>query len=724
MDAGLRHPRQSGTRLQRAVRHGYRASLLIALHGTTRLPWLVAVGAIVAAAAICPTPSQAQDSSRTLLRIGPAASFGRGTLNTAIPVFAGGGTVCTSSFGGGTTNSLWLGAELQIPALIGRDLGILLRPAFATASTRLTAPPTAEQLFYDEPTRTLINIPREYRLDARLSSITLDVLAHYELPFGVAFAAGPSAGFRLAPSIAVTDNILAGDRSFADGERTVPVAGAVAPTPRRFVLEGVAALSMAIRLRGGLSVVPTVSYRRDLTQVMQDADWRHAVFSGGVALLFDIPARRPLPPPPADTPVVRDTTRRPDTPKAAPRFAAALSMVGTDAANRSTDAAVISVREVVVRNNIPLLPALFFARGTDSLAQRYRRLSPDEARSFDYASLAELDAAAMSHEAMNVIGSRASQNRLLRITIHGSAAGDEPAGLAQARADRVKEYLVKTWGIPSGRITARTGPGPLPRSDETTDDGRDENRRVVISASSAALLAPIITEGIIRDFNPPLVRLTPTIEAEAGVLDWEITIREGNNRLAGFSKRDVDAGNSGLTWQLNDNSLDSTSGRLVAELRAVDSAGQIRLARDSIALILVHDSSVIDRQLEHRGQTERLLFSLVGFGYRSATGDATHDNQLAAMARLVHGDARVRITGYTDRIGDDSFNTELSHARAQYVADRLKALLTGRDYTGVRFDVSGAGVDTDRFPNDLPEGRMLTRGATIMIEQQASTAPR
>ncbi len=94
------------------------------------------------------------------------------------------------------------------------------------------------------------------------------------------------------------------------------------------------------------------------------------------------------------------------------------------------------------------------------------------------------------------------------------------------------------------------------------------------------------------------------------------------------------------------------------------------------------------------------------------------------MARLIRGDARVRVIGYSDRIGDDAFNTELSRSRAQYVADKLKALVAGRDNGGVRFDVIGAGVDTDRFPNELPEGRMLTRGATIMIEQPVAAAPR
>jgi outer membrane protein OmpA-like peptidoglycan-associated protein len=115
---------------------------------------------------------------------------------------------------------------------------------------------------------------------------------------------------------------------------------------------------------------------------------------------------------------------------------------------------------------------------------------------------------------------------------------------------------------------------------------------------------------------------------------------------------------------------------------------------------------------------ERISYALVAFGYRSDVGDKTHENWLREMAELLKPGAEIRITGYTDRIGDDRYNLELSQGRADYVAGRLRSLAAQRGIRDIRIDARGVGVETGRFPNELPEGRILSRGATVIIEQR------
>jgi outer membrane protein OmpA-like peptidoglycan-associated protein len=68
----------------------------------------------------------------------------------------------------------------------------------------------------------------------------------------------------------------------------------------------------------------------------------------------------------------------------------------------------------------------------------------------------------------------------------------------------------------------------------------------------------------------------------------------------------------------------------------------------------------------------------------------------------------VRITGYTDRIGDDTYNASLSQNRANSTSQVIKSRI-------IPAQVSAAGAgETLIYNNDLPEGRFYNR--TVMIE--------
>ena len=79
--------------------------------------------------------------------------------------------------------------------------------------------------------------------------------------------------------------------------------------------------------------------------------------------------------------------------------------------------------------------------------------------------------------------------------------------------------------------------------------------------------------------------------------------------------------------------------------------------------------------------------------------------------------ARVNFAGYTDRIGDVDRNKALAKNRALNAATALKKWLEKRGVRDIALNVAGVGVETERFDNDLPEGRALSRGVEINIDQ-------
>ncbi len=87
-----------------------------------------------------------------------------------------------------------------------------------------------------------------------------------------------------------------------------------------------------------------------------------------------------------------------------------------------------------------------------------------------------------------------------------------------------------------------------------------------------------------------------------------------------------------------------------------------------------------------------------------------------------HGDRRVEIDGYTDSVGTDSFNLDLSQRRA----DTVKAVLVSRGIDSSRIVSRGYGKDFEVASNSEAGGRQLNRRVEIVIggENGAAVAAR
>ena len=90
------------------------------------------------------------------------------------------------------------------------------------------------------------------------------------------------------------------------------------------------------------------------------------------------------------------------------------------------------------------------------------------------------------------------------------------------------------------------------------------------------------------------------------------------------------------------------------------------------------------------------------------------------MDRLAHAlkdnpNTRVKIEGYTDSVGSDSYNQELSQRRAQAVADALQS----RGVPADRYQIEGLGKEFPVATNDTPAGRQQNRRVEIVFSDDA-----
>jgi outer membrane protein OmpA-like peptidoglycan-associated protein len=125
-----------------------------------------------------------------------------------------------------------------------------------------------------------------------------------------------------------------------------------------------------------------------------------------------------------------------------------------------------------------------------------------------------------------------------------------------------------------------------------------------------------------------------------------------------------------------------------------------------------------DLTVSDRGQQVDLILAAdVLFAFDKADLTAKSQRTLRQAADLISAQAKgtIRVYGYTDSVGSDSYNIDLSRRRAQAVHQALQPLLAGK---GFDFDVQGFGERDPIAPNrvkgkDNPDGRALNRRVTI-----------
>ena len=116
-----------------------------------------------------------------------------------------------------------------------------------------------------------------------------------------------------------------------------------------------------------------------------------------------------------------------------------------------------------------------------------------------------------------------------------------------------------------------------------------------------------------------------------------------------------------------------------------------------------------------RGMVMTLSDVLFDTGKATLKPGATRDLDRLAQALKDNSNTKVKIEGYTDSVGSDSYNQQLSERRAQAVADALQM----RGVPADRYQVEGLGKEYLVATNDTPAGRQQNRRVEIVFSDDA-----
>jgi len=648
------------------------------------------------------TRLHAQELPSPTFLFGPRIELGLGFDIASVPVF--GGDPRCGLFTTGTALLPGAGGTMLLPELFAPSVGLGVDVMVHCAMGTLRARPVDPQRLYEPGSGGLVELDEHYELEGSWWNVSVRPALTVVLSERASLLAGTLLGYRLGTGFAATDHIEGpGDYRFADGSSVRALEGATLLVPSPIEVGGTLGVALDFRLGERTILQPRLAVTWIAASPVEVYGWSRLGVTLGAALLFAPKPEAPpaLPPRLPAAPVAR------------------LEINGVDQNGVQIPVPEVIVEESIYRRHAPLLPALFFDRASATIPGRYH--STDTLPTREH-RIAERSLLALQRQLPAIVARRMKERPASRLLLAGSISGGEEQGLAAERAVGVRQYLATTFGVDAGHVTTATGNPVLKRSNEMSEQGREDNRRVELRSTDPAILAPVVVEWGERTFSPPAIVVEPHFSAEAGVKHWEVSVTQGGREVARFGET---GGNEGafdpeFTWRIVDDRIDSALAPLVAVLRVVDSNDVEAVDTVTTVLRLRQQRSVHNADVERHDERERIEWTLIGFDFNEATLKKEALQTIEEIATMVRPGATITITGTTDTIGRSMVNAELALRRSRTAASLLQQQLEQRRVSEARIVVAGVGEETARFGDEWPEARLLSRGVQIILEQNAA----
>lgn len=387
---------------------------------------------------------------------------------------------------------------------------------------------------------------------------------------------------------------------------------------------------------------------------------------------------------------------------------------------------VNSPRNVAESRNVsetfPLRNDVFFDNNSTEIPSRYVKLNRSQVLNF---SEEQLEATApkrnieranrqmvVYYNILNILGDRLNKNPNANIKLVGYSEKSPTDG--KSMAESIKKYLVVVFMVNGSRISTEgknttTASG---RSDDLTML-RAEDRKVSIESSTPNMLMEFQAGP-----NAPLKSVqTLTAPAEsyltlnargsnAAFHSWMVEVKDEQGRIQEFGPYTEE------TISIPGQMILGTRPRGDYKITMIGQTKTGREVRQEVPANLVLWTPPTD--------VVNTRFSVI-YDFDESNAVNLYEKYLTdVVAEKIPVNAKVVILGYTDIIGDPTYNKTLSLARANDVKAILEKALANKGRKDVKFEVRGSGENEvlSPFSNKFPEERAYNRTVVIDIIPQ------
>jgi outer membrane protein OmpA-like peptidoglycan-associated protein len=523
-------------------------------------------------------------------------------------------------------------------------------------------------------------------------------------PFSNAFYlfAGPTISINVSKSFTYTQEKQADVNADFDNIRKTVVSGQVGA--------GIDIPLSAKTSSTQMSLSPFVSFQTDMGQSPRKTEsWAVHTLRTGIALKFGTKksaAAMVLPP------VVTTVTNTIVTP----------AVKDVQFSVRGPKAVPLSRQ---VKETFPLRNSVFFDMGSTEIPNRYVMLNQSQASNFKESQLQEEQPGnlnngrsarqlAVYYNILNIMGDRLRSNPNSSIALAG--ASDKNPTEGKLLAENVKNYLVNNYGINGSRITTEGRDKPVIASEQpgaTKDLAllREGDRRVDIESTSSDLMMQVggVTSPFMKPVQIMALQSDPmdshVIFTNAGANEllnsWSVSLTDEQGKVQSFGPYTRDIASLPGKNILGNN----TQGNYKVVMTGETKAGS-KVQKESFVSLVKTNSTLQDG----------LRYSIL-FDFDRSKSIAAYENFLTdVVAPLIPENGTVIIHGHTDIIGEEKYNLNLSHERANGAQQIIERALAKAGKRGVKFESYGFGEDENMAPfeNNFVEKRFYNR--TVIID--------
>lgn len=368
----------------------------------------------------------------------------------------------------------------------------------------------------------------------------------------------------------------------------------------------------------------------------------------------------------------------------------------------------------------PLLPYLFYPVSESEISNSYSQIDHSQANEYSIEETVKKfkksnNVLTLYYDILSIIGKRMEKIPYSILTITGCQDGRENNGasIANERALIVKKYFQDTWRIPEERIVVVSGNLPsspaMVNGSISDEKARQENRRVELSSGNSALLAPVSIDEIDREVEPEKLSYYSTVKSQSPIAGGNFELRQatdGQNSdrimksvsFVGSVPKRFD-----ITWK---DTIPLSQGNLFYDFEVGTATGPVSSSKNTLN---VKVRQVTPEEKKQSGQPDKTtkIFDIILYDINSKEMLPANKAMINEAKSSITSKSVVRVIGFTDDIGTDERNRQLSLKRAEGVAGYLPKQSI--------VEIRGDGV-SKQYDNQKPDGRNYNRTVRVIVE--------
>lgn len=384
-----------------------------------------------------------------------------------------------------------------------------------------------------------------------------------------------------------------------------------------------------------------------------------------------------------------------------------LKPVSTDENKKHQDKLEIVLDEVKSLRMLPILNYVFFDKDSSSLPIRYSLLTKKDSYNFNTNNLFEVETIDIYHHILNIIGERMKEYSKAKLKIVGTKSSMETGELAKIlpieRAKTIRNYLVNVWGIDLKRLEISSIDTPYIPSSGNSQESIEENQRVEFYSDNDKLLSPLLLQDTLYTPVTKKVTFYTVIDTNIKVFSWDLKIFDDENSpiFESSGRSTPPLTNDFLITEeiaTKINSKNMLTYRF--DLQSENEENESVTGRIPINII-----SLQDKETAKKDDKRIDKYSLILFEFDKYELNKKNQEILKIVKDNISKNSELIISGYSDKIGEASYNKELSKKRTEAVAKEFMTITNK--------ELFPYGESIILFNNNIPEGRFYSRTVQI-----------